>query len=154
MNEFTHFDKNGNAIMVDVSDKNITDRTAIATGTITVSDDVISSIKNNTNKKGDVLSVATVAGIMGSKRTSDIIPMCHNIPITSSKVHFSIEGNVITATSTLKTCGKTGIEMEALSSVSIALLTIYDMCKAIDKHMVISNIKLVSKTGGKSDFSL
>lgn len=154
MSEFTHFDKNGNAIMVDVSDKNVTDRTAIATGTITVSDDVINSIKDSTNKKGDVLTVATVSGIMGAKKTSDIIPMCHNIPITSSKVEFSIEGNVITATSTLKTSGKTGIEMEALSSVSIALLTIYDMCKAIDKHMVISNIKLVSKTGGKSDFSI
>ncbi len=151
MSEFTHFDKNGQAIMVDVTDKNDTVREAVATGYIIVSDEVLDAILNHKNKKGDVLTVAQIAGITGAKKTSDLIPLCHNVPISSCKLNFEIDGNKIHATSTLKTTYKTGIEMEALTSVSIALLTIYDMCKAIDKKMEIHDIKLCKKTGGKSD---
>ena len=137
--EFTHFDENKNAVMVDVSDKDITDRVAVATG-----------IKGRKIKKGDVLTVAQVAGIMGQKRTSELIPMCHNINLTGSKITFEIEGNDIVVFSKAKTAGKTGVEMEALMGVNIALLTVYDMCKAIDKRMLISDVHLVEKKGGKS----
>ena len=145
--EFTHFDDNKNAVMVDVSDKDITNRVAIATGRITLCDEAVMGKKI---KKGDVLTVAQVAGIMGQKRTSELIPMCHNINLTSSKITFEIEGNDIIVFSKSKTTGKTGVEMEALMGVNIALLTVYDMCKAIDKRMLISDIHLLEKTGGKS----
>ena len=148
--EFTHFDENKNAVMVDVSDKDITDRVAIATGKITLCDEVMEAIKGRKIKKGDVLTVAQVAGIMGQKRTSELIPMCHNINLTGSKITFEIEGNDIVVFSKAKTAGKTGVEMEALMGVNIALLTVYDMCKAIDKRMLISDIHLLEKTGGKS----
>ena len=148
--EFTHFDENKNAIMVDVSDKDITDRVAIATGRITLCDEAMEAIKGRKIKKGDVLTVAQVAGIMGQKRTSELIPMCHNINLTGSKITFEIEGNDIVVFSKAKTAGKTGVEMEALMGVNIALLTVYDMCKAIDKRMLISDIHLLEKTGGKS----
>ena len=148
--EFTHFDENKNAVMVDVSDKDITDRVAIATGKITLCDEVMEAIKGRKIKKGDVLTVAQVAGIMGQKRTSELIPMCHNINLTGSKITFEIEGNDIVVFSKAKTAGKTGVEMEALMGVNIALLTVYDMCKAIDKRMLISDIHLVEKKGGKS----
>ena len=148
--EFTHFDENRNAVMVDVSDKDITDRVAIATGRITLCDEAMEAIKGRKIKKGDVLTVAQVAGIMGQKRTSELIPMCHNINLTGSKITFEIEGNDIVVFSKAKTAGKTGVEMEALMGVNIALLTVYDMCKAIDKRMLISDIHLVEKTGGKS----
>ena len=148
--EFTHFDENKNAVMVDVSDKDITDRVAIATGRITLCDEAMEAIKGRKIKKGDVLTVAQVAGIMGQKRTSELIPMCHNINLTGSKITFEIEGNDIVVFSKAKTAGKTGVEMEALMGVNIALLTIYDMCKAIDKRMLISDVHLVEKTGGKS----
>ena len=148
--EFTHFDENKNAVMVDVSDKDITDRVAIATGRITLCDEAMEAIKGRKIKKGDVLTVAQVAGIMGQKRTSELIPMCHNINLTSSKITFEIEGNDIVVFSKAKTAGKTGVEMEALMGVNIALLTVYDMCKAIDKRMLISDVHLVEKTGGKS----
>ena len=148
--EFTHFDENKNAIMVDVSDKDITDRVAIATGRITLCDEAMEAIKGRKIKKGDVLTVAQVAGIMGQKRTSELIPMCHNINLTGSKITFEIEGNDIVVFSKAKTAGKTGVEMEALMGVNIALLTVYDMCKAIDKRMLISDVHLVEKTGGKS----
>jgi molybdenum cofactor biosynthesis protein C len=148
--EFTHFDENKNAVMVDVSDKDITDRVAIATGRITLCDEAMEAIKGRKIKKGDVLTVAQVAGIMGQKRTSELIPMCHNINLTGSKITFEIEGNDIVVFSKAKTAGKTGVEMEALMGVNIALLTVYDMCKAIDKRMLISDIHLVEKTGGKS----
>ncbi len=123
----------------------------MAKGHIVVSDEVLDAILNHKNKKGDVLTVAQIAGINGAKRTSELIPLCHNVPISSCKLNFEIDGNKIYATSTLKTTYKTGIEMEALTSVSIALLTIYDMCKAIDKKMEIKDVKLIKKTGGKSD---
>ena len=148
--EFTHFDENKNAVMVDVSDKDITDRVAIATGRITLCDEAMEAIKGRKIKKGDVLTVAQVAGIMGQKRTSELIPMCHNINLTGSKITFEIEGNDIVVFSKAKTAGKTGVEMEALMGVNIALLTVYDMCKAIDKRMLISDIHLLEKTGGKS----
>mgnify|MGYP002744523326 FL=1 len=148
--EFTHFDENKNAVMVDVSDKDITDRVAIATGRITLCDEAMEAIKGRKIKKGDVLTVAQVAGIMGQKRTSELIPMCHNINLTGSKITFEIEGNDIVVFSKAKTAGRTGVEMEALMGVNIALLTVYDMCKAIDKRMLISDIHLVEKKGGKS----
>ena len=150
--EFTHFDDNGNAYMVDVSEKNITKRTAIAQGTIKVSPDVMEAVLGRKIKKGDVFTVAQVAGIMGTKRTSDLIPMCHPLSLTNAKVRFDVDEAAceITAYCTAVTEGKTGVEMEALTGVSVTLLTIYDMCKAIDKRMTISNIHLVEKTGGKS----
>lgn len=154
--EFTHLDKEGKALMVDVSDKEITSRTAVACGKILVSEEIIRSIKDNTNKKGDVLAVARVAGIMAAKRTSELIPLCHLLMLTKCAVDFELnEGEgYITATCTVKTDGKTGVEMEALTGVQIALLTIYDMCKAIDKKMVITDVHLLTKTGGKSgDFA-
>ena len=150
--EFTHFNEEGKAKMVDVSEKKVTDRTAVATGSIRVSSEVIGRIISKDMKKGDVLSVAQVAGIMGAKKTSDIIPMCHNIFISGADIKFYIdeENSKIDIKATVKTSGQTGIEMEALSAVSIAALTIYDMCKAVDKNMTIENIKLIKKTGGKS----
>ena len=151
-NKLTHFDESGNAIMVDVSDKNITKRIAIAKGRIYVNEAVMNAILNNKVEKGDVLGVARVAGIMAVKRTSDLIPMCHPLMITKCTVDFDInkEERYIEAICTAKLTGKTGVEMEALTGVNVALLTIYDMCKAIDKNMVISDIHLVEKTGGKS----
>lgn len=148
--EFTHFDENKNAVMVDVSDKDITDRVAVATGRITLCDEAMEAIKGRKIKKGDVLTVAQVAGIMGQKRTSELIPMCHNINLTGSKITFEIEGNDIVVFSKAKTAGKTGVEMEALMGVNIALLTVYDMCKAVDKRMLISDVHLLEKKGGKS----
>ena len=152
MSEFTHFDENGNAYMVDVSGKDITKRTAVATGKISVCPEVMEAVLGRKVKKGDVYTVAQVAGIMGTKKTSELIPMCHPIALTNASVSFEVdeEAGCITATCTAVTEGKTGVEMEALTGVSVALLTIYDMCKAIDKRMCISDIHLVSKTGGKS----
>ena len=148
--EFTHFDENKNAVMVDVSKKDITNRIATATGRITLCNEAMEAVKGRKIKKGDVLTVAQVAGIMGQKRTSELIPMCHNINLTSSKITFEIKGNDIIVFSKAKTSGQTGVEMEALMGGNIALLTIYDMCKAIDKRMLISDVHLVEKTGGKS----
>ncbi len=148
--EFTHFNESGRAHMVEVGDKDITKRTAIATGRISMKKETIDKIKEGLIKKGDVLSVAQVAGIMGAKKTSDIIPMCHNIFLTGADIRFNIGETHIDLEAEVKTTGKTGVEMEALTAVSIACLTIYDMCKAVDKDMVISDIKLIKKTGGKS----
>lgn len=150
--EFTHFDAQGNAYMVDVSGKTITSRMAIATGTIAVTEEVFAAILGKKIKKGDVLTVAQVAGIMGAKRTSELIPMCHILYLTNAKVWFELhpETTSITAFCQVKTEGKTGVEMEALTGVNVALLTIYDMCKAIDKRMVLRDIHLVEKNGGKS----
>ncbi len=152
MNDFTHFDENGNAHMVDVSGKDITVRTAVAAGRISVSPEVMEAVLGRKIKKGDVFTVAQIAGIMGTKRTSDLIPMCHPLGLTNAKVTFEVdeEANEIIVFCTAMTEGKTGVEMEALTGASVALLTIYDMCKAIDKKMCISDIHLVSKSGGKS----
>lgn len=148
----THLDENNRPKMVDVSEKSITARTAVASGTIFMSEDAFKAVKNNTAKKGPVLQTAVVAAIMGAKKTSELIPMCH--PLTLSKVEVEIEEDSANLSFTLfvkvKCEGKTGVEMEALSGVSIGLLTIYDMLKAIDKGMQISNIVLESKKGGKS----
>jgi cyclic pyranopterin phosphate synthase len=152
MSEFTHFDEKGNAYMVDVSDKAITRRSATAQGTITVSREVMDAVLGRKIRKGDVFTVAQTAGIMGTKRTSDLIPMCHPLSLTNAKISFETDEEAcsITVYCTATTDGKTGVEMEALTGVSVALLTIYDMCKAIDKRMVLSDIHLVEKTGGKS----
>ena len=148
----THLDENNRPKMVDVSDKAITKREAVASGTIFMSEDAFMAVKNNTAKKGPVLQTAVVAAIMGAKKTSEFIPMCH--PLTISKVEVDIVEAAANLSFTLfvkvKCEGKTGVEMEALSGVSIGLLTIYDMLKAIDKAMRISNIVLESKQGGKS----
>ena len=151
-NKLTHFDTKGNAVMVDVSEKNITQRVAIAKGKIYVNKAVIEAIVNDTVEKGDVLGVARVAGIMGVKKTSELIPMCHPLMITKCSIDFNVneEENYIEAVCTAKVNGKTGVEMEALTGVNVALLTIYDMCKAIDKTMEISEVHLAKKTGGKS----
>ena len=152
MSEFTHFDGHGNAFMVDVSGKEITKRTAAAAGSIKLSREAMDAVLGKKIKKGDVLTVAQVAGIAGTKKTSDIIPMCHPLGLTNAKVTFDIdeEACIISAVCTAATEGRTGVEMEALTGVSAALLTIYDMCKAIDKHMLISDIHLIEKTGGRS----
>ncbi len=152
--ELTHFNENGRARMVDVGDKRETKRTAVARGYIQMAEATLETIRNGGIKKGDVLSVAQVAGIIGSKKTWDLIPMCHNILIDGGDISFEMGENRIWVEAQVKTTGKTGIEMEALTAVSIACLTIYDMCKAIDKRMVIGDIKLIRKTGGKSDFEL
>ncbi len=150
MAEFSHIDNNGNAFMVDVGDKDITSRVAIAEGSIFMSKECFDMVIEKKHKKGDVLSVAQVAGIMGAKRTSDLIPMCHNIALNNAKVTFEVLDNGFKAIANVKCDGKTGVEMEALTAVSVALLTIYDMCKAVDKRMVMKDIHLVEKHGGKS----
>lgn len=149
---FNHFDENGNAIMVDVSGKEDTYRTAVAVGEIHVGEEIMAAVKDGSVKKGDVLGVARVAGIMAVKRTSDLVPMCHPLPLQKCSVDYELDENagIIRVFCTVKTEGKTGVEMEALTGVQITLLTIYDMCKAIDKGMVMTNIHLVEKTGGKS----
>ena len=151
-NGLTHFDKEGNAVMVDVSGKNVTYRTALATGYIAVGPEIMACVTKGNVKKGDVLGVARVAGIMGVKKTSELIPMCHPLPIQKCAIDYELdqEKNRIHVFCTVKTEGKTGVEMEALTGVQVTLLTIYDMCKAIDKHMVMSEIHLIEKTGGKS----
>lgn len=152
MANFTHFNQDGEAIMVDVSQKDITMRIAIAEGSIKVNQEVFRSIKEQTNKKGDVLAVARIAGIMAAKKTSDMIPLCHPLFITKVTIDFELDEDnyMIKAIATTKVNGKTGVEMEALHAVSVTLLTIYDMCKAIYKSMEISDIRLLHKEGGKS----
>lgn len=148
----THFDASGNAHMVDVSDKPVTDRIAVARGTVRMSAETLALITEGRAKKGDVLGVARLAGIMGAKKTADLIPLCHPLPITKVALELtpdaSIPGIVIEAT--VKTGGQTGVEMEALTAVSVAALTIYDMVKAVEKSMQITDIHLVLKDGGKS----
>ena len=155
--ELTHFDENGNARMVDVGDKEITKRIAVAEGKIVVCKNVYDAIKNKEIKKGDVLTVATTAGIMGVKKNFEIIPMCHILNITNAKIEWDVNDTAnadglyeIKCICTVKCEGKTGVEMEALTGVSVALLTVYDMVKAIDKTMVIKDICLIEKDGGKS----
>ncbi len=152
LENMNHFDESGNAVMVDVSSKNVTARTATAMGTIQVNQEIMRAVKQGTVGKGDVLGVARIAGIMAAKQTGSIIPMCHPLCIRKCSVDFEVDEEKleIRAVSVVKIEDKTGVEMEALMAVSAALLTIYDMCKGIDKGMVIGNIHLVSKTGGKS----
>lgn len=150
--KFNHFDQDGNAVMVDVSEKALTQRTAVAEGTIRVSPVVLQAIAGGTAAKGDVLGVARVAGIMAAKRTSDLIPLCHPLALSHVSVDFELlpQEQAVKACCTAKLTGKTGVEMEALTGVSVALLTIYDMCKAMDKGMELGEIHLVRKEGGKS----
>lgn len=150
--EFTHFDEAGNALMVDVSEKKDTARTAVAEGRIIMSAECFEKVLAGQMAKGDVLGVARVAGIMGAKRTEELIPLCHKLNLTGVKIDFETDeaGCSILARCTVKTTGKTGVEMEALTGVQITLLTIYDMCKAVDKRMVMTDIRLISKSGGKS----
>ena len=150
--ELTHFNEQGRARMVDVSEKVQTYRVARAAATVCMAKATMDKIKEGSIGKGDVLAVAQVAGIMAAKKNSELIPMCHLLMLTKCKVDFEMleETKEIKAVCLVKTIGKTGVEMEALTGVQIALLTIYDMCKAIDKHMVMSEIHLVEKTGGKS----
>ena len=152
MDKLTHFDDDGKAVMVDITEKNVTERTAVATGEIVMNRETLEAVKKGNIKKGDVLGVARIAAIMAAKQTQSLIPMCHNILLTNAKIEFSFddEENKILIKSTVKTTGKTGVEMEALTMVSIAGLTIYDMCKSMDKSMVIGVIRLVEKHGGKS----
>ncbi|WP_053364868.1 cyclic pyranopterin monophosphate synthase MoaC [Bacillus sp. FJAT-27245] len=153
MAEFTHFNEEGRAKMVDVSDKPETARTAIARSSITVNHDIYEKITNNKMKKGDVLAVAQVAAVMAAKKTWEIIPMCHPIPLTGVDIAFrweeGAEGQQLMISASVKTKGNTGVEMEALTAASVCALTIYDMCKAVDKGMVIGPTYLVEKTGGK-----
>lgn len=150
--ELNHFDREGRAVMVDVSGKQETVRTASAEGTIRVSRAVLDAIVEGTAAKGDVLGVARVAGIMAVKRTADLIPLCHPLPIAHAAVTFEIQEETLSvrASCTVKLTGQTGVEMEALTGVTAALLTIYDMCKALDKGMELTDIHLVEKEGGKS----
>lgn len=151
-NGLTHFDSQGNAVMVDVSGKDSTHRVAVASGKILVNDAVYEAIVQGTVKKGDVLGVARVAGIMAAKKTHELIPMCHPLLLTKCTVDFELlpEEKAVKAIATVKVNGQTGVEMEALTAVNVALLTIYDMCKAIDKTMELDEIHLEEKSGGKS----
>ena len=148
----THFDASGNAVMVDVSEKAVTFREAVAHGIITMNAEAFAAVESGTVKKGDVLGVARIAGIMATKRTSDLIPLCHTLLLTKSAVEFTLhpEEHSIEAECTVRCEGQTGVEMEALTGVSVALLTVYDMCKAMDKRMTLGEIHLVEKHGGKS----
>ncbi len=148
----THFDAQGQAHMVDVGAKASTHRTAVATGRIRMQPDTLALIQSGSAKKGDVLGIARLAGIMGAKKTSDLIPLCHPIALTRVAVAFEVlpETHEIVCTATAENVGQTGVEMEALTAVQVALLTIYDMCKAADRGMVITDVKLLEKHGGKS----
>ena len=151
-NKFTHFDNDGKAIMVDISDKNVTERLASAISSISMNEQTLNMIKSGNAKKGDVLGIARIAGIMAAKKTSDLIPLCHPISLSSVTIDFEIDDNTnsINIICNCKLDGKTGLEMEALTAVSIAALTIYDMCKAVDREMTITKTQLTYKSGGKS----
>jgi cyclic pyranopterin phosphate synthase len=150
MTGLTHLDETGAAQMVDVGGKQVSAREAVATGRITMSDIALAAIRAGSVAKGDVLAVARIAGIMAAKRTSDLIPLCHPLPLSRVAVDLVLDDHGVVVTATVAIEGRTGVEMEALTAVSVALLTIYDMAKAVDKAMVIDGIRLLSKTGGKS----
>jgi cyclic pyranopterin phosphate synthase len=152
MSRLTHFNNAGEAHMVDVGDKDVTHRRAIATGSIRMRPETLTLINEGGHKKGDVLGIARTAGIMASKRTADLVPLCHPLPLTHVEINFDIdnETSTINCTVTAETRGQTGVEMEALTAVQVTLLTIYDMCKAVDRFMRMDDIMLVEKSGGKS----
>jgi len=152
MNKLTHFDNSGQAHMVNVGDKPSTHRIAIATGKITMLPETFKMVDSGSHKKGDVLGIARIAGIQASKKTSDLIPLCHPLALTHVSLEFTLEQvtNSISCQVKAETTGPTGVEMEALTAVQVALLTIYDMCKAVDRGMVMGDIKLLEKSGGKS----
>ena len=148
--DFTHFNEQGRAKMVDVTDKPPSYRTATAAGSVRMLPSTVDAIRTGGEPKGDVLSVAQVAGIMAAKRTSDVIPMCHPLSLTGVDIRFALRNDAVDIEATVKCKGETGVEMEALHAVSAAALTVYDMCKALQKDMVISDVRLLEKTGGKS----
>lgn len=148
--EFTHFNEHGRAHMVEVGEKEDTKRMAVARGKIKMKKETLEKVKEGLISKGDVLAVAQIGGIMAAKKTSDLIPMCHNLMLTGTDIRFNIQEDGIEVEAEVRTIGKTGVEMEALTAVSLACLTIYDMCKAIDKEMVIEDVRLIKKIGGKS----
>ena len=152
MATLTHFDSDGNAVMVDVSAKDETERVATAAGAVVMQPETVQLIADGGVKKGDVLSVARLAGIMGAKKTPDLIPLCHPLALSSVKVELSIDTdrNAVDIEATCKLKGRTGVEMEALTAVAVAALTVYDMCKAVDRGMQITDIRLTHKSGGKS----
>ena len=152
MGELTHFDKDGNAVMVDVSGKDVTERVATAQGRVRMQPETLARIIDGAIKKGDVLGVARLAGIMAAKRTHDLIPLCHPLALSAVTVDLTADRatSSVDITATVKVTGRTGVEMEALTAVSVAALTVYDMCKAIDRAMTLSDIRLVHKSGGKS----
>ena len=148
--DFTHFNEQGRARMVDVSDKAPTLRTATAAGTVRMLPSTVEAIRSGGVPKGDVLAVAQVAGILAAKRTSELVPMCHPLPLTAVDVRFTLQADAVEIEATVKCRGETGVEMEALTAVSAAALTVYDMCKALERGMEITDIRLLEKTGGKS----
>ena len=153
--KLTHLDESGRADMVDVGAKPETERIAVAAGSVTMQPETMSLIREGALKKGDVLTVARIAGIMAAKRASELIPLCHPIALTKIAVDIELDEakSAVNITATARTVGKTGVEMEALTAVSVAALTVYDMCKAVQKDMTITDIRLESKSGGKNDFS-
>ena len=148
--ELTHFNEQGRARMVDVSEKAVTYRTATAAGRVWMNPETLEKVRQGSMAKGDVLAVAQVAGIMAAKRTWELIPMCHPLPLTSINITFAFQDNALDIQAQVKCSGETGVEMEALTAVSAAALTVYDMCKAVQRDMVIDQIRLLEKTGGKS----
>jgi len=152
VSDFSHFDAEGQAVMVDIADKAVSARRAVAKGLVVMQPETLAKIAQGGVKKGDVLSVARLAGIMGAKRTPDLIPLCHPLALTSVGLELSLrpEENAVEITATCKVTGKTGVEMEALTAVAVAALTVYDMCKAVDRSMQITDLRLVHKSGGKS----
>lgn len=152
MNELTHFNEAGDAHMVDVGDKPVTHRVAVAAGEISMQPDTLAMIVGGEHKKGDVLGIARVAGIMASKKTSELVPLCHPIGLTHAEINFEVDetNHRVHCEARTETRSQTGVEMEALTALQVALLTIYDMCKAVDRGMVMSNVRLLEKSGGKS----
>ncbi|WP_341326267.1 cyclic pyranopterin monophosphate synthase MoaC [Methylotuvimicrobium sp. KM2] len=152
MTQLTHFNQSGEAHMVDVGNKDITERVAIAEGYIEMNPTTLALIEQGTHKKGDVLGIARIAGIMASKKTADLVPLCHPLPISHVEVNLEIENDTsrVYCRTTVKTRGQTGVEMEALTATQVSLLTVYDMCKAVDRGMTIQGVRLLKKSGGKS----
>lgn len=150
MSEFTHFNRRGEAHVVDVGDKDTTHRVAVAEGRIRMQAGTLARIAEGSQAKGDVLGVARVAGIMAAKRTSELVPLCHPIALTKVEIEFEVEHDAVACRATTRTTDRTGVEMEALTAVQVALLTVYDMCKSADRGMTIDNVRLLEKTGGKS----
>lgn len=152
MSDFTHFDDAGNAVMVDVGAKDTSERVAVASGRVLMQPETLALIRARGVEKGDVLSIAQLAGIMGAKRTADLIPLCHPLPLTSVEVGLTPQDEppAVEITATCRLAGRTGVEMEALTAVSVAALTVYDMCKAVDRGMRITDVRLRHKSGGKS----
>lgn len=151
MNDLTHLDSNGRPRMVDVSDKDVTTRQAVASGLLRLGTEAFNLLASKQLKKGDAIAIAELAGIMGAKKTSELIPLCHPLPLTGAKVEIELQNDgLVSVIAQVKTNGKTGVEMEALTAVSTACLTLYDMLKSVDKSIVIEKIELLRKTGGKS----